>query len=365
MKKSNIGRRVVKGIGNGIFALVLLFCLALSVSFLLLDGNTFLGKRFGVIQSESMTASGYLKNDIVYIQDASLIEVGDVIVFYWAPDQYEAVDFDEKKASLWVHEVVAVKNENGSFSYLTKGSSNETDDGLYISSRFVLGKAVLLPAFFQRIFQFALTPLGLSVLLVMPCCLLLGLLSWELIVLLKEKEEVHLEIKSEVRYKKSFFARLMLAEADIKERYLKLKKTLLTYRNCHDRISWKFETYRIGRKPFVRIDVRGKTIRLYFALNREQMEGKYAVIDQSNRRTFASFPSLLKVKSDRALRYALELIDQTAEANGFVKRKIKREFSVSLDWTFEELLTQGYIKEERKDDSFFIRKGGKPIENRN
>lgn len=41
MKKSNIGRRVVKGIGNGIFALVLLFCLALSVSFLLLDGNTF------------------------------------------------------------------------------------------------------------------------------------------------------------------------------------------------------------------------------------------------------------------------------------------------------------------------------------
>lgn len=44
-----------------------------------------------------MTASGYLKNDIVYIQDASLIEVGDVIVFYWAPDQYEAVDFDEKK----------------------------------------------------------------------------------------------------------------------------------------------------------------------------------------------------------------------------------------------------------------------------
>lgn len=95
------------------------------------------------------------------------------------------------------------------------------------------------------------------------------------------------------------------------------------------------------------------------------MEGKYAVIDQSNRRTFASFPSLLKVKSDRALRYALELIDQTAEANGFVKRKIKREFSVSLDWTFEELLTQGYIKEERKDDSFFIRKGGKPIENRN
>lgn len=97
MKKSNIGRRVVKGIGNGIFALVLLFCLALSVSFLLLDGNTFLGKRFGVIQSESMTASGYLKNDIVYIQDASLIEVGDVIVFYWAPDQYEAVDFDEKK----------------------------------------------------------------------------------------------------------------------------------------------------------------------------------------------------------------------------------------------------------------------------
>ena len=112
-----------------------------------------------------------------------------------------------------------------------------------------------------------------------------------------------------VRYNRSFTAKLCQLSNESKEWYTALKNELLSYERVKDRLSWRRETYRIGRMNIARLAVRGKTLCLLLAVEPVSYSGtKYTVEDVSNVAKTADTPTLYRIKSARRLKYAIEMI---------------------------------------------------------
>lgn len=117
------------------------------------------------------------------------------------------------------------------------------------------------------------------------------------------------EGQERVRYDRSMTAKLCQLKKETKEWYTELKNELLSYDKVKDRMSWKRETYRIGRMAVARIVVRGKTLCLLLAVEPAGYNGtKYTVEDVSNVANTVDTPTLFRIKSDRRLKYAKEMI---------------------------------------------------------
>ena len=70
-----------------------------------------------------------------------------------------------------------------------------------------------------------------------------------------------------VLYDRSFKARVMQADDQLKEFYDLLKNKLLSYKGVKSRFSWSGESFRIGRKLYAVLAVKGKTLNLYLAIH--------------------------------------------------------------------------------------------------
>lgn len=117
------------------------------------------------------------------------------------------------------------------------------------------------------------------------------------------------EGQERVRYDRSLTAKLCQMKNETKEWYSALKNTLLSYEKVKGRMSWRRETFRIGRMTFARIVVRGKTLCLLLAVEPSGYSGtKYTVEDVSNVANTADTPTLYRIKSARRLKYAQEMI---------------------------------------------------------
>lgn len=117
------------------------------------------------------------------------------------------------------------------------------------------------------------------------------------------------EGQESVRYDRSLTAKLAQLKNESKEWYSQLKNELLSYERVKDRMSWKRETFRIGRVPIARLIVRGKTLCLLLAVEPAGYSGtKYSVEDVSNVASTADTPTLYRIKSVRRLKYAKEMI---------------------------------------------------------
>ena len=123
-----------------------------------------------------------------------------------------------------------------------------------------------------------------------------------------------------VRYDKSFEAKLIQGDDTLKRRYSELKQELLSYKKVSARRSWQHEAFRLGRGPVAKLVVRGKTLRLYLALDPAPYEGsKFLVEDASEHAKFEKTPLLYRIKNDRRCRYAKELIAAAVAAAGGVR----------------------------------------------
>lgn len=123
-----------------------------------------------------------------------------------------------------------------------------------------------------------------------------------------------------VRYLRSFTAKLSQSNDLVKERYSALKNELLSYKKAKARISWYAESFRLGKPTVAKITVRGKTLTLYLALSPDKLQGtKYHYKDVGGVKKYAQVPTCLKIKSNRAVRWAKELISLMAEENGFTR----------------------------------------------
>ncbi len=145
------------------------------------------------------------------------------------------------------------------------------------------------------------------------------------------------------KYKKSFVAKLSLSSDDTLAYYSDLKNELLSYKKIKERTSWGYETFRRGRKLIAKLAVRGKTLRLYVALDPSNFE---KAIDVSHIKSHASVPCLLKIKNPRRLGYAKALISLAMQEAEVARKEIEY---VDYTETFvyrdlESLIAAGLIK---------------------
>lgn len=142
---------------------------------------------------------------------------------------------------------------------------------------------------------------------------------------------VRLRIKS-----KSFKEKLMLSDDRLKEMYNDLKNYILRYK-VSNRLSRSFDTFSYKRKKLVRINVIGKSIRLYMAFDPKDFEEtKYPFKDVSDKKRYVETPFMFKVKSELSFRRAKKLIDQIINENQVGQ---KRSFN-EADWIKELMDTE-------------------------
>ncbi len=114
-----------------------------------------------------------------------------------------------------------------------------------------------------------------------------------------------------VRYRTSFASRLAQTEPIVKEYYSTVKNQLLFYDGVKARTSWNFESFKKTKIQCAKLNIKGATLFVYLALDpKEYNANKYYFTDVSDKPKLADVPMLLKVKSERSLKYALELIDE-------------------------------------------------------
>ncbi|MCH5165312.1 MAG: hypothetical protein J1G01_02810 [Clostridiales bacterium] len=112
-----------------------------------------------------------------------------------------------------------------------------------------------------------------------------------------------------VSYNRSLTAKLSQLTRESKEWYSELKNELLSYDSVKCRMSWKRETFRVGRMVVARLVVRGKTLSMLIAVVPDGYNGtKYSVEDVSNVAVTADTPTMYRIKNVRRVKYAKEMI---------------------------------------------------------
>ena len=158
-----------------------------------------------------------------------------------------------------------------------------------------------------------------------------------------EAEEIEAEAlkrEVEIRYRRSFLSRYIQAESFIQDYYTEIKNELLSYKGVKSRISWSKESFKRGRVHLAKMDVKGKALYLYLALDPKALEGtKYKF-------TLAKgdCPVLLKIKSERKKKYALELIARLMAEAGLMRVEREAEDYHLPYEDNEALIERGLIK---------------------
>lgn len=96
----------------------------------------------------------------------------------------------------------------------------------------------------------------------------------------------------------------------LKEFYDILKNKLLSYKGVKSRFSWGAESFRIGRKLYAMLVVKGKTLNLYLAMDPASLaDTKFKAEDASDSKKYSEVPTRYAVKNPLRSRYASELIE--------------------------------------------------------
>ena len=149
------------------------------------------------------------------------------------------------------------------------------------------------------------------------------------------------------RYEKSFDARLRLANDEIKEYYVGLANALLAYDKVNMRKSRMGCSFVRGRTRLAFLTMKGKTLCLYAALDPEQLPDAYRVRDVSDVKRYAATPAMLRVRSDRWMKYARQMIEQLAvefELKPLAEPKTVLSVEDFELLTYDEMLEQGWVR---------------------
>lgn len=118
-----------------------------------------------------------------------------------------------------------------------------------------------------------------------------------------------------------FAEKIVKADKELQEKYNEIKSELLAY-GASSRVSIACDTFRLHRKPYVKITLVGKTLKVYFALDpKEFVDSPIPVIDSSDKVAYEEVPALLKVKSNLSVKRAKELAEMAFGRDGVQKEK--------------------------------------------
>ena len=148
----------------------------------------------------------------------------------------------------------------------------------------------------------------------------------------------------EIRYIKSFTAKLSQSEKEVKDYYTVLKNYVLSYKDAHSRVSWHYDAINVGRDYVLKFAIRGKTLCVYFALDASKLDDKYKV-EEAKGKKFEEVQTLYRIKNDRRCEYAKELIDEVMKKAGASQGEIPTEDYAIPHESTKALLAKGLIKE--------------------
>lgn len=150
-----------------------------------------------------------------------------------------------------------------------------------------------------------------------------------------------------IRYKRSFVAKIIESDEEIKGYYSELKNAILAYSKVRSQINWTNDRFFIGNDSVIKIGVRGKTLCLYLAL--DPAEFPTTVYHQKfagDTKMYELTPMMIKIKSKVAVKRGIRLVDLLMERNGLMKEE-REPVDYAAQYFFrseEELLAEGLIK---------------------
>ena len=118
-----------------------------------------------------------------------------------------------------------------------------------------------------------------------------------------------------------FKDKILMAEDNVKSFFNAIDNAFRSYRKINPRASIKGVSYRLGRQLVAKLTIRGKTLKLHLALGMNDFDQKiYFQKDMSDVKEYVEVPFTVKVRSERALKNALKLIEALAEKHAIEKK---------------------------------------------
>lgn len=168
-------------------------------------------------------------------------------------------------------------------------------------------------------------------------------------------------LKIVVHYRRSFMARLIQSQDKVQDYYNGLKNVLLSYEGVKSRVSWNYDSFNRGRKQLAKMNIRGKSLMLYLALDPKEFEDtKYFFTDVSDKTKFSKVPMRVKIRSGRGFKHGVELIEKLMAQMEISHRKTYHPEDFHMPYeTTEQLIERGLIKvvtpeEEKTSDAAFV-----------
>lgn len=145
----------------------------------------------------------------------------------------------------------------------------------------------------------------------------------------------------------SLYARLSLADDEVRNNYNNLKNLIMSYDNIKSRLSFNYDTFTDKYIKLFMIELRGETLRLHIADDINNYDEKYHLKENSNKKAL-EYPIYLKVKSARSLKYAKEIIDKYLLEKGYNYNESNIDYLEDFPKMTElDLITIGQIKLRR------------------
>ncbi len=157
-----------------------------------------------------------------------------------------------------------------------------------------------------------------------------------------------------IRYKRSFVAKIIGSDEDIKGYYSDLKNAILSYGKVRSQVNWTNDRFFIGNDSIIKIGMRGKTLVMYLALNPDEFpETVYHQKFAGDTKMYEMTPMMVKIKTKAAVKKVMRLIDLCMERFGAIK-EAREPVDYAAQYFFrtdEELLAEGLIKTAIVDKS--------------
>ena len=153
-----------------------------------------------------------------------------------------------------------------------------------------------------------------------------------------------------IRLKKSFTAKMKQSEECVKGYYSDIKNELTSYKKINSSVSWHGDRFNFGRNTVAKMNICGKTLCFYLALDPNDPEYKTTVYHQKdvgNQKAYESTPFMVKIKSDAAAKKALRLVGYLAEKLGTEKDDKFEMVDYVAEYGYEstkKLFDDGFIK---------------------
>ena len=155
---------------------------------------------------------------------------------------------------------------------------------------------------------------------------------------------------------RTFENKLRQSDDTLKAHYDELKSLLLSYKGVKSRLSKGSDTIRANKETICKFVIVGKTIKLYLALNTDEYDvEKYNHENQGELTTYKEVPFMLRVKTDKSLKHAIELITELMKKKYLNKKGGKLKI-VNFSESFPYIVG-GVLKPKNRTD-FIAEKTG-------